>query len=210
MLQVKATSIAKVPLYFPAYLVLEINGGYKLKDPTIYFGSFEQRVEATCPFAGGCADMSAQSKTSGYVRVKANLRVEKTRLTVRVDNAHGGRFHLDVERDNNKIELSQPVELNPERPPLLSAFELAKNELLKRGLKLLPTFGSAERPTLNMLQRLWEAKFSVNDIEISMLLPPYPGYKLTRRFYTPSDAPFRIEPTGLDLKVEPFDWEKHM
>jgi len=207
MTETKATSIVKLPS-FSAYLVLEINGGYKLNDPVRYFENIEQRFEARCPFAGGLADMSAQKLVSGNVRAKANLRLKNIDLLVRVDNAHGP-FHLDVEENKNKIQKSQLVSLDPEKPPLLSAFEIAKKELLHRAFELLPAFGSIEQPTLNMLQRLWEAKYFLNSVEVQMLLPPYPGSRLTGRFYTSSTLPFRLEPGGVDLKVEPFNWEKH-
>lgn len=46
MSEVKATSMARLPFAFPAYLVLEINGGYKLTDPVRHFDIFKQRVEA--------------------------------------------------------------------------------------------------------------------------------------------------------------------
>jgi len=208
MLEAKATSIAQLPFTFPAYLVAEINGGYKLKDPARYFVSFEQRLEAKCPFAGGWADMSGQKAASGYVRAKANLRLRNNSLTVRVDNSHGA-FHLDIERNNRKIEEPRRVRLNPEKPHLVSAFEIAKKELLQRAFELLPAFGSIEQPALDLLQRLWEAKYFVNSAEIQMLLPPYPRSRLKWRFYTPSILPFRLEPGGIDLTVEPFEWERH-
>lgn len=185
-----------------------VNGGYKLKNPASHFEIFDQRLEANCPFAGGWADMSAQKQPSGYIRVKANLRLGNTSLTVRVDNSHGA-FHLDVEKGNKKIEPPQPVCLNPEKLPLLSAFELARSELLKRASELLPAFGSIEQPTLNMLQRLWEAKYSINAVEIEMLLPPYPGSHLDVTVYTRSDSPFRADMQGIDYRSEPFEWEKH-
>jgi hypothetical protein len=208
MLEVKATSIAQLLFPFPAYLVAEINGGYKLKDSARYFESSEQRLEAKCPFAGGWADMSAQKGPSGYVRAKVNLRLRDNSLTARVDNSHGG-FHLDIERNNKKIGKARRVSLNPGKPHLLSAFEIAKKELLQRAFELLPAFDSIEQPTLDLLQRLWECKYFVNSVEVQMLLPLYPGSRLVWRFYTPSILPFRLEPGGIDLTVEPFQWEKH-
>ena len=101
------------------------------------------------------------------------------------------------------------VIIDPGKPPLLSAFEVAKKELLGRASQLLPAFGSAKYPVLEMLAKLWAAKYFVNTVEIQMLLPPYPGARLTRRIYTSSSLPFRLEPTGVDLTVVPFEWEKH-
>jgi len=209
MSEVKATSMARLPFAFPAYLVLETNGGYKLTDPARHFGIFKQRVEAKCPFAGGWADMSAQERFSGYVKAKANLRLRDDILTIRVDNAHG-EFHLDVERNKMKTEEPSVVVLDPGKPRLLSAFEVAKKELLCRASQLLPAFGSVEHPTLDLLARLWAAKYFINTVEIQMLLPPYPGSRLTARIYTSSSLPFRLEPRGVDLTVLPFQWEKHI
>jgi len=208
MLEVKATSIARLPFAFPAYLVLEINGGYKLPDPVRHFDIFKQRVEAKCPFAGGWADMSAQERFSGFIRVKANLRLRDDILTIRVDNSHG-QFHLDVERNKVKTEKPKVVVLDPGKSSLLSTFEVAKKELLRRASQLLPSYGSVDHPTLELLERLWMAKYFINGVEVEMLLPPYPGSRLTRRIYTSSSLPFRLEPTGIDLTVVPFRWEKH-
>lgn len=208
MSEVKATSIARLPFAFPAYLVLGINGGYRLLDPVRHFDVFKQRVEAKCPFAEGWADMSAQERFSGFIRAKANLRLRDDSLMVRVDNSHG-QFHLDVERNKTKTEKSTKVVLDPAKSPLLSAFEVAKKELLRRASQLLPDYGSAERPVLEMLAKLWVVKYFVNTVEVQMLLPPYPGARLTVRFYTSSSLPFRLEPGGVDITVVPFKWEKH-
>lgn len=208
MSEVKATSMARLSFTFPAFLVLEINGGYKLTDPVRHFDIFKQRVEAKCPFAGGWADMSAQEWLSGFIRTKANLRLRDDILTIRIDNSHG-QFHLDVERNKMKTEKPTVVVLDPDKPPLLSAFEVAKKELLRRASQLLPSFGSVEHPMLELLARLWAAKYFVNKVEVQMLLPPYPGSRLTGRIYTSSSLPFRLEPTGVDLTVVPFQWEKH-
>jgi hypothetical protein len=208
MTETKATSIIKLPS-FSAYLVLEINGGFKLSDPVMYFENLEHRCEARCAFSGGLADMSAQKLISGNVRLKANLRLKNSNLIVRVDNAHGS-FHLDVEMDNIKIQKSQTLSLGSEKPQLLSAFEIAKKELLQRALELLPVSSSIEQPILNMLERLWEAKYFLNSVEVQILLPPYPGSRLMGRFYTSSILPFRLELEGIDLKVEPFIWERHI
>lgn len=208
MSEVKATSMTQLPFTFPAYLVLEINGGYKLTDPVRHFYIFKQRVEAKCPFAGGWADMSAQERLSGSIKVKANLRMKDDILTIRVDNSHG-QFHLDVESNKMKTEKPTAVVLDSGKPPLLSAFEAAKKELLHRASQLLPSFGSVERPILELLSRLWAAKCFINGIEVQMLLPPYPGSRLTGRIYTSSSLPFRLEPTGVNLTVVPFQWEKH-
>ena len=207
-IKARATSFAKIPIGFPAYLVLEINGGHKLKNLAKYFGEFDQRVESFCPFAGGYADMSVQSKSSGYVRVKANLRLRNSQITVRVDNAHGG-FHLDVETNKMKLQEPRPVVLASDQPTLLAAFDIARRELLSRGAQHLPKFGSIEEPTLGMLRRIWAATYFVNNTKVEMLLPPYPGSKLTCRIYTLSQSPFRLEPLGIDLTGLPFQWEGH-
>jgi hypothetical protein len=86
---------------------------------------------------------------------------------------------------------------------------VAKKELLHRASQFLPSFGSVEHPMLELLARLWAAKYFINTVEVQMLLPPYPGSRLTGRIYTSSSIPFRLEPTGVDLTVVPFQWEKH-
>jgi len=176
MSEVKATSMARLPFAFPAYLVLEINGGCKLKDTVGHFDIFKQRVEAKCPFAGGWADMSAQEWLSGFIRTKANLQLRDDILTIRVDSSHG-QFHLDVERNKMKTGKPTVVVLGPGKSPLLSTFEVAKKELLRRASQLLPSVGSVEHPMLELLARLWEAKYFINTVEVQMLLPPYPGYQ---------------------------------
>jgi hypothetical protein len=206
--EVKATSMTMLPFSFPAYLVLEINGGYKLMDPARHFNIFKQRIEAKCPFAGAWANMSAQERLSGLIKVKANLRLKDDTLTIRVDNFHG-KFHLDVESNKVKTEKPTLVVIDSAKPLLLSALEKAKKELLLRASQLLPSFGSVERLTLELLTRLWAAKYFINKIGVQVLLPPYPGSRLTGRIYTASGLPFRLEPTGVDLTVVPFQWEKH-
>lgn len=208
MSEVKATSMVRLPFSFPAYLVLEINGGYKLIEPIRHFDIFKQRVEAKCPFAGGWADMSAQERSSGSIKAKANLRLKGDVLTTRVDNEHG-QFHLHIEMNKRETEKPTPVFLDPDMPPLLSAFEVARKELQHNAGQLLPWFGSAKRPMLDLLARLWATKYFVNGIEVQMLLPPYPGSRLTGRIYTSSSLTFRLEPTGVDYTVVPFHWEKH-
>lgn len=164
MSEVKATSMARLPFAFPAYLVLEIKGGYKLTDPVRHFEIFKQRVEAKCPFARGWADMSAQEGLSGFIRAKANLRLRDDILTIRVDNLHGhGQFHLDVERNKMKTEKPTVVDLDPGKPPLLSAFEVAKKELLRRASQLLPSFGSIEHP---ISFRAYRCRFNSGTISV--------------------------------------------
>ena len=207
--EVKATSIVMLQFVgFPAYLVVRINGGYKLIDLDKCFGVFEQRMEAKCPFAGGWADMSAQKAILGKVRAKANLRLPDTNLTVRVDDKHGG-YHLDIERDHRKIEKSHPVTLSPGKPELLAAFEMAKNELLQRASAMLPNVGSHREPTLDLLQGLWETKYSVCSSPVQMLLPPYPGANLILTVYPSTQLPLRVELKGVRIKLVPFDWDNH-
>lgn len=207
MSESKATSITRLSfLNFPAYLVVDLNGGFKLRKES--FINFEQRLQAKCPFSGGWADMSVQKRTSGIISAKVNLRFENTDLTIRVDNAHG-EFHLDIERNHKKIEKPKRIILDPNKPQLLSSFEIAKQELLQRTLPLLPTFGSRERPTLDMLLVLLECKFTVNNIEIPILLPPYPGAKLSFTPYTPSNLPIHLDLISIKMNLKPFDWKNH-
>jgi hypothetical protein len=204
----RITSFSQLPLIFPAYLVMELNGGYKLKDPVKYFSIFKRRVEARCPFAGGYADMSAQETLSGAIKTKANLRLEDGTLTIRVDNSIG-KFHIDIENNQTKIERHKPVSLDPGIPPLLAAFEVAKNELLYRARNKVPSFGSIDRPKLELLEMMWATKIYFNSFEVELLLPPYPGSRLSGRIFTHASLPFRFEPIGIDIKGIPFNWEHH-
>ncbi len=204
MSEVRATCIARLPLPFPAYLAGMINGGYKTKDLVTGLGRFDLLVEAKCPFADGWVDMSARERRpDAYLYAKANLRIENRSLKVRVDN-RPSPFHMDVEREGKKTQSHVPVRLDPGKPHLLSAFEIAKQELSRQASGLLTHSGSIEQPTLELLKRTWEAQFFVNSVKVQMLLPLYPGSKLTWRCYTDSRLAFTLTPGDIQLTVEPF------